>query len=237
MKIKIGVLEDELDERLHLEEMLQRFFLEVNISYELIRFNDSQSFLSSLNQFKDFQLLLMDIILPGNLNGVDLAREVRKVNKDIAIVFITKTAQFAINGYEVDALDYVLKPLVYEEFSLKLKKAMRYILLHSEKFITLKHKNGVTRIGESRIYYVEVILHYLIVHTMNGEYTVRGTIRDMEKLLSGSFIRCNNSYIVNLRHIESIEDNLIVIHGNKIPITRSRKNDFYKAFNAYNGVL
>ena len=63
MKIKIGVLEDELDERLHLEEMLQRFFLEVNISYELIRFNDSQSFLSSINQFKDFQLLLMDIIL------------------------------------------------------------------------------------------------------------------------------------------------------------------------------
>ena len=72
----------------------------------------------------------------------------------------------------------------------------------------------------------------------NGsKYTVRGTIRDMEKLLSGSFIRCNNSYIVNLRHIESVEDNLIVIHGNKIPITRSRKNDFYKAFNAYNGVL
>ena len=97
--------------------------------------------------------------------------------------------QFAINGYEVDAVDYVLKPFTYEDFALKLKKAMRYIMLHMEKFIVLNHKEGVIRIGESRIYYIEVMLHYLIVHTAKGDFTVRGSIKDMEKLLSKSFWR------------------------------------------------
>ena len=108
MKINVALLEDEQSEREQTESMLRRFFAELNIEVGLTCFSDAESFLSNGSGFKDFQLLLMDIILPdGQPNGVELAREVRKVNRDIAIMFITKTVQFAINGYEVDAVDYV----------------------------------------------------------------------------------------------------------------------------------
>ena len=180
----------------------------------------------------------MDIIRPGSgQNGIELAREVRKANRDVAIMFITKTVQFAINGYEVDAVDYVVKPLVYEDFALKLKKAMRYILLHTEKFIVLNTKGGAVRIGESRIYYIEVMLHYLVVHTKKGDITVRGSIKSILPLLSASFARSANSYIVNLRYVENVKDNTVTVHGVPVPITKSYKAEFLRAFSAYNGVM
>ena len=238
MKINVALLEDEQSEREQTESMLRRFFAELNIEVGLTCFSDAESFLSNGSGFKDFQLLLMDIILPdGQPNGVELAREVRKVNRDIAIMFITKTVQFAINGYEVDSVDYVLKPFRYEDFALKLKKAMRYIMLHLEKFIVLNHKEGVTRIGESRIYYIEVMLHYLIVHTAKGDFTVRGSIKDMEKLLSKSFCRCANSFIVNLRHVDGVRDNEVIVRGASVPVTKSRRAAFINALNSYNGVM
>ena len=95
MQVNIALLEDEADERAHTESMLERFFSEAGIDYKVTHFADAQSFLSRGNGFKDFQLLLMDIILPeSKQNGIDLAREVRKVNRDVAIMFITKTVQF-----------------------------------------------------------------------------------------------------------------------------------------------
>ena len=237
MKINVALLEDEEQERRITEEMLARFFKEINAEYEVTCFADAGSFLAHGTGYKDFQLLLMDIILPGErYNGIDLAREVRKANRDIAIMFITKTVQFAINGYEVDAVDYVVKPLIYEDFALKLKKAMRYILLHTEKFIVLNTKDGTERIGESRIYYIEVMLHYLIVHTKKGDFTVRGSMKNIMGMLSASFARSSNSYIVNLRHVDGIKDNVVTVHGVPVPVTKSYKADFLRAFNAYNGV-
>lgn len=237
MQVNIALLEDEADERAHTESMLERFFSEAGIDYKVTHFADAQSFLSRGNGFKDFQLLLMDIILPeSKQNGIDLAREVRKANRDVAIMFITKTVQFAINGYEVDAVDYVVKPLIYEDFALKLKKAMRYILLHTEKFIVLNTRDGTERIGESRIYYIEVMLHYLIVHTKKGDFTVRGSMKNIMGMLSASFARSSNSYIVNLRHVDGVKDNVVTVHGVPVPVTKSYKADFLRAFNAYNGV-
>ena len=238
MKINVALLEDEEQERRITEEMLARFFKEINAEYEVTCFADAGSFLAHGTGYKDFQLLLMDIILPGErYNGIDLAREVRKANRDIAIMFVTETVQLAINGYEVDAVDYVLKPLVYDDFVLKLKKAMRYILLHTEKFIVLNTKEGAVRIGESRIYYVEVMLHYLVVHTKAGDFTVRGTIKSMGQKLSASFARSANSYIVNLRHVDGIRDGSVIVHGVPVPVTKSHKADFLRAFNAYTGVM
>ena len=208
------------------------------MGFSLSCYADAESFMRGGSNFKDFQLLIMDIILPdGQPNGIELAKEIRKFNKDVAIMFITKTAQFAINGYEVDAVDYVLKPIGYEDFSLKIKKAMRYILLHSEKYIVLNNREGAQRMSESEIYYIEVMLHYLIVHTSRGDITVRGSIKDMQSKLSESFCRCANSYIVNLRHVEEVSRGEVIVKGARVPVTKSYKDGFINAFTAYNGVM
>lgn len=242
MKIRIALLEDDGQDRRQTLLCLQRFFAEMNIEYETVLFDDAKSFLSYGKAYSDFHLMLLDILLGGEQNGVDLARVVRKVNRDVAIMFITKTAQFAINGYEVDAIDYVLKPLVYEEFAFKLKKALRYILLHMEKFIVIDHKEGQTRISERSIYYVEVIRHYLTVHTRRGDYVVRGTMKDFVSELSECFCRCSNSYLVNLRYVESVSATEVSVSMSggeetaKLPLTKTYKADFLRAFRAYMGV-
>ena len=237
MKIKIALIDDETQEHIVTENFLHRFFSEINTDFELVHFSDSQSFLSSGNGFFDYQLLLMDIIMPEDISGVEIARKVRAVNKDVAIMFITKTVQFAINGYEVDAVDYVLKPLSYEEFSLKLKKAMRYILMHTEKTIAFNHKGNTLLLRESQIYYIEVKLHYLVLNTDIGTFTVRGSMKLISEQVSKCFVRSANSFLVNLRHVDKIEANYADVHGHKVPITKLRKVEFLRAFNAFMGVM
>lgn len=235
MKINIALLEDEDIDRKTTLEMIDRFFKEMQVDYSVTRFDSAESFLSCPNGYNDFQLLLMDIILPGNKNGMDLAREVRKVNRDVAIMFITKTVQFAINGYEVNAVDYILKPLVYDEFSLKLKKAVRYSLLHTEHYIVLNHKSGKIRLAESEVYYVEVKLHYLNFITKKGDFTIRGTMKEVEAEFSKAFCHSTNSYLINLRYVEAFEGNNVIVNGVSLPIAKPRKTELIRAFNAYTG--
>ena len=125
MKVRIALLEDEKEEEKTMVAMIERFFQETGHGYEIATFSDSHEFLK-LN-FELYDLVLLDIILSEKNNGIDVAKEIRKTNKNIAIMFITKTAQFAIDGYNVDALDYILKPLSYYAFALKLKKALHYL--------------------------------------------------------------------------------------------------------------
>ena len=80
------------------------------------------------------------------------------------------------------------------------------------------------------------MLHYLIVHTKKGDFTVRGSMKNIMGMLSASFARSSNSYIVNLRHVDGVKDNVVTVHGVPVPVTKSYKADFLRAFNAYNGV-
>lgn len=239
MKLRIALLEDEESDREQTAEYLERFFRETNTEYELTCFAGAEEFLKDgISKFQDTHLLILDILLRGGrATGVDLAREVRRYNRDIAIMFVTKTAQFAINGYEVDAVDYVLKPLVYEDFAFKLKKAVKFILLRMEKFIRVDHRNGTSRVSERSIYYVEVIKHYLMIHTVKEVLVARGTMRDLEGELSESFSRCSNSFIVNLRHVDGVYGSEVIVQGTRIPITKSYRASFLRAFNAYTGVM
>lgn len=120
MKLKIALLEDESAEKEITEEFLSRFFNDSWIGYVLTTKTNSNDFLA-LN-FADYDLVLLDIILNEHLNGIDVAKKIRTCNSNVPIMFITKTAQFAVDSYDVDAIDYILKPLSYFEFALKIKK-------------------------------------------------------------------------------------------------------------------
>lgn len=235
MKINIAMLEDEISERLQTEQLLERFFQEVNIEYELFCYENLASFTSEVGNAGRFHLLLLDILMPEGENGMDLAHQIRKVNQDVAIMFITKTADFAINGYEVNAIDYVLKPLSYAEFSLKLKRAIRYIVSHIARFLVLNTKEGAVRINEKQIYYLEVIKHYITVYTSQGEYVVRGSLKEMSEGLSNTFAKPSQSYYVNMRHVEKVTKNDVIVHGVTIPISRTHKVQFLLDFTQYTG--
>ena len=227
MKINVAIIEDEEKERVVTKEMLDRFFKENDIPYEIFSFSCDNQFLQS--DFNIFNLLLLDIILPGD-NGVSVAKHVREKGWSYPLMFITKTVQFALDGYKVDALDYLLKPLVYEDFRLKLLKAVKIIDNHSDKEIAIHTVSGLITIKESEIYYIEVNKHYLTFHTNKGVYTTRGSMNSFSQKVSNRFANSSNSFLVNLDKVELIKQSEVVVNKESLPLSRTCKKEFLRCF-------
>lgn len=229
-KINIAILEDDLKELEITFKMLKEFFDNEKISCNITTFSDPNEFLK-LN-FEIYDLALLDILLNTSINGMDVAKRMREKNKNIAIMFITKTAQFALEGYSVDAVDYVLKPLSYYEFSLKLKKALNFIKNNSSKTLAFKTVDGIVKLNEDDILYIEVISHYLYVNTVdNHSYKVRGTMSNIVDSLSSKFSRTSNSFLINLKHVKKVSSKEVTLSNSKvIPLTSLYKMSFLESF-------
>ena len=155
---------------------------------------------------------------------------------NVVIMFITNMAQYAIHGYEVEAVDYVLKPLSYADFAMKVQKALRYIARNEDANVKLCTKDGMVHLAVSDIYYIEVRSHYLIYHTTREEYMVRGVMKETEEQFAKyHFARCSHGYLINLKYVQSVNGNIVTVAGEEIALSRSKKNDFMEAFARYIG--
>ncbi len=239
MKIHIGMLEDNAEEAAATKQMVERYFRGGKDEYSLDVFSSSADFMQQ--SFSKYDLLFLDILLEGEeITGMDIAEKVRADNSKIAIVFLTKSTHFAIEGYKVNAIDYIVKPLIYEEFLLKMHKILDIISHTIDRDIILKTLDGIVKVKESDILYLEVIRHYLHFHLKNGgTLVVRGAMKDYAEDLSSRFARSGNSFMVNLSHIDRVGKNDIFINdGEKllsVPLTRSYREAFLSAFNSFNG--
>ena len=170
------------------------------------------------------------------LNGLDTAKRIRAVDSQVVLVFITNMAQYALNAYEVDAIDYLLKPIDYYEFYIKMKKAMRFVFNEKEKTISINSSEGTVLLSTSDIYFIEVLAHYLIFHTKNGDYKARGVMRETEAQLKPyNFVRFNNCYLANLQYVKSLKMSTLVVNDVSLPIGGRYKDNFLKKFTQYIG--
>lgn len=231
--MKIAIVDDERKASALLEGYIDRFKEENSIVIHTAVYNNPNDFLT---QYKgDVDLILMDIEMPG-LNGIETAKELRRIDSRVVLMFITNMAQYALQGYEVEAVDYVIKPLSYADFSMKMKKAMRYITLNSGEDITLKTSDRIVKVNVLDIIYVEVIRHYLIYHTTRGEVTVRSTMKETEEMLTKySFVRSHNCYLINLKYVEAIEGNFVRLAGEELAVSRKKKSELLTEFARYVG--
>lgn len=231
--MRIAVVDDEDGSAGKLREYLQRYEKEFGQKIETQRFSDGFSF---LNGFKgQFDVILLDVSMPG-MDGMETAKRIRRTDPDVVILFITNMAQYAIRGYEVDALDYILKPVSYFAFSQRLNRAVSRIKSRTGNYLVLTVRSGTYKLDVDSIYYVESQGHNLIFHTETGEFTISGTMKEIEeKLLKFHFFRCNKGYLVALRHVDSIQDGSVIVHGAPLLISRPRKNEFMEALTNFVG--
>ena len=170
------------------------------------------------------------------MDGMSAAEEIRKVDTEVVIIFITNMAQYAIRGYAVDALDYVLKPVSYFAFSQRLNRAIGRMKKREQKVITVNIKGGAVRINIANIYYIESQGHTLVLHTILGDYESQGTMKEVEeKLADLNFCRGNKGYLINLQHVDGIQDGCAVVKGEPLLLSRSRKKEFMEALANYWG--
>ena len=232
--LRIAIVEDNPADAGKLEEYIDQFCTDNRINYQTEIFQSGDDFLK--NYTKIWNLILLDIEMPG-IDGMETAKKIRELDEETFLVFVTNMAQYAIHGYEVDAFDFVVKPVQYAPFCMKMQKLLNMMRMRQKKYITVNQTNGVTRVFLQEIIYVEVCNHKLFFHTERGEVEGRGSLGQLEKDMEGAtFARCNSGYIVNLRNIKSIEkDTVIMSNGDRLPVSRARKKEFLHQFALYMG--
>lgn len=231
--IHVAIVEDDPKERERFSSYLDVFANKNDMNLKVDSFASAEPFLNS--DTSSFDIVLMDIELPG-INGMNACHELRKANKNIIIIFITNMASFAIKGYEVDAMDFVLKPVRQELFEAKISKAISKISTEKTDKISFSI-NRTTRIFLlSDILYFEVLDHNTCIHTIGGSYMTRCSLNKIEKELDGKdFYRCSNYCIINLKHVKEVLHDNVLIGNDEIKLSRSKKKDFSNRLCEYLG--
>lgn len=229
----IAIVEDCPEDSNLLVEYLNRYEAERDEKFKIEQFANGLNFVEDYHP--DFDIVLMDIEMP-HLDGMATARKMREMDSAVCLIFVTNMAQYAIEGYEVGALDYLLKPIPYQHFALKLERAIRNREARRERYFSIQSPEGFVRLPISHIYYVVSEKHYLCFTTQEGIYRQRGLLKELSAQLPGqTFARCHTSYLLNMDYVERVGQNTVTVKGQELPISRTCKKEFMDSFARYLG--
>jgi two-component system response regulator LytT len=218
--IKIAICEDEKEQQELLKVYINQIFEELSIKYKLEILNSGEELLE--NYLKDTDILLLDIQM-GKINGMDTARKIRTLDEDVEIIFITSLIEYALEGYEVRAYRYLIKPVIYDNLKENIINCIKEVDIKN-KYIMVKEEGNLNKIDISEIPYVEVQKETITIHTLNKVYKINGTMSNIEKEIDCSrFFRCHKSYLVNLEHVKSIKQYVAILENSEeVPVSRYR---------------
>ncbi len=230
--IRVALVDDDENSINKLKKMLINFGKENNEEFRITTFTNGVNFISEYTA--EYDLVLMDIDMPY-LNGMETAKLLRKVDSRVALIFVTNLANYAIGGYEVEAMDFIIKPLDVKIFFSKLKRVISRInSVESEPYLIVNTRLGLARVYISEIYYITVQGRYVLLHTRSGEMKMRISMKEIEKKLSGyNFVRGDNSSMVNLMYVSEVNNEGAIVNGELIPASRNRKKALLDAFTMY----
>lgn len=233
--MNIAVVDDEARSREALSHYVEKYSKETGRVLSVECFATADEFLSVYKK-NFFSVVLMDIELPG-IDGLAAARELRKLDDAVTLMFITKMSRYAQKGYEVNAIDFIIKPVNYADFCLKLGKAINIAEIRKEKSVMIKTESGFARIAVDRIEYIEVRGHKTTYKMVDGSIDSRGSLADLEKSLSEyGFLRCNSCYLVNSAFVKSVEGYDVTVGSEVLKISHPRRKSFVEALlNLYTG--
>ena len=231
---RIAIVEDEAAVREQLAGYVQRYTRQYGIQFEVTMFTDGVEILEDYRPVYDIIFLDVEML---HLDGMETARRIRELDSDVLLIFITNMAQYAIKGYAVGALDYVLKPVPYFAFSQQLQKAVNQLAKRTRHYLAVPVDGGMRRLDAATIYYIESEGHRVHFYTEDGDFSAPGALKALEEKLTGRlFARCNSGYLVNLAQVSGVQQNTVQVGPHELQISRPKRRAFLAALADYIGV-
>lgn len=232
MKYKIAICDDEQNQIEYITLIVASWSAHEGHSCEIRTFASAEAFLFEYEEDKAYDILLLDVEMK-NMNGIELAKRIRKDNNRAEIIFITSHFEFVGEGYEVDALHYLIKPISAEKLTQVLTKAAEKISVEPPS-VVISCEGETVKLYESDIFYVESFLHYIVIHTKDKEYKIKENMYVFENKVSDDFYRIHRSYLVSLKHITRISRTSVNIGNTELPLSRGKYDDINRAFIQHN---
>lgn len=230
-KYHIAVVEDEPLFAKQLEEYIRCYEKERGEKINITFFADGEDIVE--NYSGDYDVILMDIQMRF-MDGMTAAQKIRSLDHEVIIMFITNMFDYAVRGYEVDAMDYVVKPVEYFAFSQKLDKAFARMKKPDEVYVSVVSEDGVYKLKTSEIYYIESQGHYARYRTVRGDFVSRAALKSLETELYGyGFFRCSKGFLVNMANVDGLMGGECIVCGERIPVSRSVRKEFMELLMKY----
>lgn len=231
---RIAVVEDEQQYRDEVCQYIEQYATEHQLKFDVTTYTDGQEIVDDVQ--KHYDIIFFDIEMT-QLNGMDAAKVIRERDVKVVMVFITNMAQYAIEGYEVGALDFVLKPIDYYGFSFRLARALGRVQKKQGNLeFAINTPGGIKKLNSNDIYYIEIENRFLVYHTAEGDFSQRGTLQSAEEMFQNyHFVKCNHWYLVNLKYVTEIEENIVHVAGSRLEISRRNRAHFLKEVTEYIG--
>lgn len=202
------------------------------ISCRIAEYHSGDALIRDLTPGKDQQIFFLDIEMNG-LNGMDTARIIRKQNAHAVIIFVTSHPDFVFQGYEVRALNYILKPYKKEKILSLLHSALDELNTSADTGLLIEQRSGNVRLPFGSIRYFFSEKHSVYVVTQSDTLSFYGKLNDLEASLPNCFIRIHNRYLINLKYLNAIEKNTAYLGEDTLPISRSCKQELSVAYAKY----
>lgn len=233
MKRRIAIVEDTKTDQEFLVSSIERYSKEQGLEFDVSVFDSGTIFLDSFAPI--FDLIFIDIRMPG-IDGMETTKRIREIDDKVSLVFCTTLAQYALFGYQVNALDFLVKPLTYETFATKFTRILPLLKEREEPSLIFQNKEGSVALKKDQLYYVEVIGHNVVLHTSKGEFSKRMSMSSLinDPFFSSGFSMCNQCYFVNLRFVEKVIGNEVLMKGgDTLLISRPKKQSFLSDLSNY----
>lgn len=229
MNLKIAICDDDTASLKKLESIASLWANEKSYKITTKTFPSAEAFLFDCDNKNIYDILLLDVEMK-DISGIDLAKKIRLDDKKAEIIFTTSHTEFISEGYEVDALHYLIKPLSEEKLKSVLDKAAEKLSAEAPSLI-IQCDGEFIKINEEDIIYLESLGHYVCIHTQEKEYNIKEKLSYFEEKLSESFFKTHRSYIVSLKKIIRISKTSVILEGDiEIPISRKLYDDVNRAF-------